>query len=307
MRFNILVQILILLCSGILSQPVWAEEIDSQSKLATASVTESIPVPEYNGPKIRVNVAARKLYLYDHGDKLVKTYDVAVGSGRFPTPLGSREMDQIVWNPWWLPPPSEWAKNDKPTPPGPRNPLGPVKMRLGSAILIHGTNKPQSVGHAASHGCMRMRSEEAPELAWYIQKRSSSQGDENLRAGYDKQRGRSFYVMLSQNVPVEIMYDVAEVENGQVHVYQDVYGRVRDKLGAVRAKLESSGVDIADLDFKVIEDKIREAKNREDLVFEVASLMVNPRDRERYLAKLLKDQKGDSKLASALMETTGAQ
>ena len=245
-------------------------------------------VPEYSGPHIEVNVAARKLKVLDHDNKLVKVYDVAVGSGRYPTPLGMREMDQIIWNPWWLPPPSDWAKNDKPTPPGAHNPLGPVKMHLGSAILIHGTNKPQSVGHAASHGCVRMRSEEALDLAWHIQSQVSASNDLALKDQYAKQRGRSFYVTLDQKVPVNIMYDVAEVRDGQLYIYQDVYGRVRDKMGRVTEVLLENGLKIENLDLKLVEEKIRAGKNTTDLAFEIASLMPDPGERDRYLAKIHK-------------------
>lgn len=299
MRQNFFVHLLTGIVLTLLAFPVLAEEKAKTADDATL-LLEPSPPPEYKGPKIKINVAGRKLKLYDHGDQLIKTYDVAVGSGRFPTPLGPREMDQIVWNPWWLPPPSPWAANDKPTPPGPRNPLGPVKMRLGSAILIHGTNKPQSVGHAASHGCMRMRSEEAQDLAWYIQSHASSHGDPALKEQYGKQRGRSFYVQLEQNVPVELYYDVAELSEGKLHVYQDVYWRVRDKMNAVRQKLEAEGFKMDSLDLKQVEEQIKSNKNRLDLEFEVATLISNPHERERYLAKLNQDK---NKLASAVLES----
>lgn len=299
MRQDVFVHLLTLLTVAILSSPVLAEEAPKPAGDASAILEPTSP-PEYKGPKLKINVAARKLKLYDHSDKLIKTYDVAVGSGRFPTPLGPREMDQIVWNPWWLPPPSDWARNDKPTPPGPRNPLGPVKMRLGSAILIHGTNKPQSVGHAASHGCMRMRSEEAQDIAWYIQTLASSRSDLALKDQYSKQRGRSFYVQLDQNVPVELYYDVVELSGGKLHVYQDVYWRVRDKMSVVRQKLEAEGFKMEFLDLKQVEEQLKSNKNRQDLEFEVVALISNPRERERYLEKITQDK---NKLASALLES----
>lgn len=299
MRVNSIIQLLAFVVICFSALPAVAENAAKDESLEQ-SFLEPSPPPEYKGPKIKVNVAARQLKLYDHGDKLIKTYDVAVGSGRFPTPLGPREMDQIVWNPWWLPPKSDWAKNDKPTPPGPRNPLGPVKMRLGSAILVHGTNKPQSVGRAASHGCMRMLSEEVPELAWYIQQRNSSHSGVELRDQYAKHRGRSFYVQLDQKVPIEIEYEIAEVLDGQLHVYQDIYGRVRDKLSMIEGLLLEEGLDLKDLDLDPVKTQIRESKNREDLVFEVAELMPNLHDRERYLARVAKDK---NKLASAMLES----
>src|SRR5687767_8534783 len=71
--------------------------------------------PDYIGPKIFINIAARKLSLFE-GSTLVKTYPIAVGSPGHKTPVGEREMKQIVWNPWWLPPDSPWAAGAKDTP-----------------------------------------------------------------------------------------------------------------------------------------------------------------------------------------------
>jgi lipoprotein-anchoring transpeptidase ErfK/SrfK len=42
-------------------------------------------------------------------------------------------------------------------PPGPGNPLGTRWMGLNaSAVGIHGTPSPSSIGYSASHGCIRM-------------------------------------------------------------------------------------------------------------------------------------------------------
>ena len=120
------------------------------------------------GAKIIVNIPARRLDLYEDS-LLIKSYDIAVGKNIYKTPVGSRELTKIIWNPWWYPPKSDWAQNESPTPPGRYNPLGPVKMDLGNAILIHGTTRESSIGTAASHGCVRMKNSEVVELARYLQ------------------------------------------------------------------------------------------------------------------------------------------
>ena len=51
-------------------------------------------------------------------------------------------------------------------PPGPANPLGLRALPLSApGILIHGTPEDSSIGHWASHGCIRMH--EADVLALY--------------------------------------------------------------------------------------------------------------------------------------------
>ncbi|MGH9420336.1 MAG: L,D-transpeptidase, partial [Thermoanaerobaculia bacterium] len=42
--------------------------------------------------------------------------------------------------------------------------LGTRRLDLGDGYGIHGTNEPESIGHAASHGCVRLRNEDVEKL-----------------------------------------------------------------------------------------------------------------------------------------------
>jgi lipoprotein-anchoring transpeptidase ErfK/SrfK len=42
--------------------------------------------------------------------------------------------------------------------------MGSRKLGIGGAFAIHGTNKPVSIGRAASHGCLRMLNKDIQEL-----------------------------------------------------------------------------------------------------------------------------------------------
>jgi len=42
--------------------------------------------------------------------------------------------------------------------------LGDFRLNLGHGYSIHGTNRPDSVGRAVSHGCVRLRNEDIAEL-----------------------------------------------------------------------------------------------------------------------------------------------
>ena len=115
------------------------------------------------GDVIVINRGMNKLFLYD-GMKLRRTFGVATGASRYPTPLGRYEIIVKWRNPWWYPPQSDWAKDAKPIPPGPGNPLGTRWMGISSpAVGIHGTPDPASIGYSVSHGCIRMR---IPEVEW---------------------------------------------------------------------------------------------------------------------------------------------
>lgn len=112
-----------------------------------------------NAPSRRliVNIAARKIVLVEDG-KVVKMYPVGVGKHSTPSPSGSFHIASHVVNP-------SYSHDGKVVGPGPSNPVGTRWMGLGfKGYGIHGTNHPESIGRAASHGCIRMRNHDVEEL-----------------------------------------------------------------------------------------------------------------------------------------------
>jgi lipoprotein-anchoring transpeptidase ErfK/SrfK len=115
------------------------------------------------GPVIVIRRGSNLLTLYS-GMHTVRRFAVATGQKVYPTPLGRFKI-VVKWkNPWWYPPASPWAKGEKPTPPGPGNPLGTRWMGLSaSGVGIHGTPQDGSIGYSLSHGCVRMH---IPQAEW---------------------------------------------------------------------------------------------------------------------------------------------
>ena len=121
--------------------------------------------------RLVVSLSARELTVIQDGD-VVATYGVAVGRPSHPTPTGSFRTGEIVWNPSWTPPPTDWARNKRYQPPGAAsNPMQGVKIYFNPPYYyIHGTNDPDSIGEAASHGCIRMAPDDAISLAHRIER-----------------------------------------------------------------------------------------------------------------------------------------
>jgi L,D-transpeptidase catalytic domain len=121
--------------------------------------------PANYGPVVVILRESKKLSLFN-GPTQIRTFGIATGSAEYPTPLGNYSIATKQMNPWWIPPPdSEWAKDAKPIPPGPGNPLGTRWMGLTAPLVgIHGTPDAASIGYSASHGCIRMRVPEAEQL-----------------------------------------------------------------------------------------------------------------------------------------------
>jgi lipoprotein-anchoring transpeptidase ErfK/SrfK len=100
--------------------------------------------------KIVVDLSKRKLTVYQAGSA-VGTFSVAVGSAQYPTPTGTFFITEKL----------------VPTTLG--GPYGVLAMGLsafqpklsswpeGGVVGIHGTDQPNLIGQAISHGCVRLR------------------------------------------------------------------------------------------------------------------------------------------------------
>ncbi len=137
-----------------------------QIKLKMLPVAPEV-TPEDYGAIVVIRRSSNRLHLYD-GPGLVRTFEVATGEKKYPTPLGSFEIIVKERDPTWNPPDSDWAKDAEPIPPGPGNPLGTRWMGISSpAVGIHGTPDAASLGYSVSHGCIRMA---IPEAEWLFER-----------------------------------------------------------------------------------------------------------------------------------------
>jgi lipoprotein-anchoring transpeptidase ErfK/SrfK len=98
--------------------------------------------------------------------KLAKTYTVAVGQEGLETPEGLYHIEEKQENPSWHVPNSAWAGDlaGQVIPPGPEDPIKARWMAIFEGAGIHGTEETESLGSAASHGCVRMSIPDVEEL-----------------------------------------------------------------------------------------------------------------------------------------------
>ncbi|MBD2102693.1 L,D-transpeptidase [Leptolyngbya sp. FACHB-261] len=138
-------------------------------KTQTQLITTTEPASSFQWPfsslwpapkrRLEVNLSQRQVQLLE-GDRVVATYAVAVGMEGWETPAGEFKITQMTQNPGWRHPFTQTI-----VPPGsPENPLGLywIGFKTDGPLWIgfHGTNQPDSIGHAVSHGCLRMRNED---------------------------------------------------------------------------------------------------------------------------------------------------
>jgi lipoprotein-anchoring transpeptidase ErfK/SrfK len=117
--------------------------------------------PAFAGRKIYVDTKERLLEVFDN-NQLVCVFPITPGSKTLPAPIGTwKILGASIW---------PWFRYDEGMlnygvrtddyynlPPGPKNLVGVLWMSLNkTGIGIHGTNNPETIGRAASHGCIRL-------------------------------------------------------------------------------------------------------------------------------------------------------
>lgn len=117
----------------------------AQSPSSASGITTAPPIHR----QVIVSISDRKLAVLEN-DKVIRTFSVSVGAAVSPSPTGEFQIVNRLANPTYYHPGTV-------IPPGVDNPIGPRWIGLSQkGFGIHGTNQPHSIGHAASHGCIRL-------------------------------------------------------------------------------------------------------------------------------------------------------
>lgn len=237
---------------AVMSAPVTpaAEPEETQKVETTAEEKKeekTAPEPEKKSleKKISINLAARSLALFEGSEK-IRLYPIGPGTAYTPTPVGYYKIRSKDVNPSWTNP-----KNGETIPSGPACPLGYRWMQIQGNYGIHGTNRPDSIGHYVSNGCIRMH-------------------EEDVEALFD---------LVEIGTPVEITYNRVVVEkladNTVVYyIYPDGYGWQKLTVEDVNKWLAGYGVANF-VSNEEIEKKISDSDGEPTYVAKVYPLYVN--------------------------------
>jgi len=157
-----------------------APQLTPQQKQEVQRAQQQNQQKVISGPITLAASTKKKILEVRVGGVTTKRYEVAVGTKGHPTPNGTFTIRHIVWNPAWHPPDAAWAKGKKATPPGhPKNPMKVVKIFFQEPdYYIHGTGDEDTLGSAASHGCIRMSQKDAFALGRYIMDHAGAPKDD---------------------------------------------------------------------------------------------------------------------------------
>jgi L,D-transpeptidase ErfK/SrfK len=148
---------------------VWVPEFGERILLPLSFI-----LPDAPRKGIVINLAAMRLFQFkgDREPLTVLTFPIGIGTEERSSPTGQMVVARKVIRPTWHVPASiakDYIKKGDPlppvVPPGPKNPLGEYALYLSKpSYLIHGTNKPASIGLRATNGCIRLYPEDVKRL-----------------------------------------------------------------------------------------------------------------------------------------------
>ncbi len=126
--------------------------------------------PALLGRKVVIDTVERFLEIHDENDKIIAEFPITPGSSSLPAPIGTWKILGIATLPWFRHDEgvlNSGVKTDNfyNLPAGPNNPVGVLWMGLNKPhVGVHGTNNPETIGRAASHGCIRTANWDAARI-----------------------------------------------------------------------------------------------------------------------------------------------
>ena len=169
---------------------IWILAVVLEMTTVSAALQRSLlAAPRPTGPvlakatvrRVLVSIPDRKLALFENG-AVIRIYRVAVGKTSTPSPVGEFKIVNRVTNPTYY-------HKDQVIAAGKGNPVGSRWMGLSAkGYGIHGTNQPNSIGKAASTGCIRVGKKDLEDLFALVEVGDAVQ----IRAERDEQMASIF-------------------------------------------------------------------------------------------------------------------
>lgn len=119
---------------------------------------------------VKIDTKTNMLGVFMTG-KLVAAYPITIGSAKTESPIGEWKVQRIIKLPRfrWDEAMLKYGRrsgNFHMLPPGANSPVGVIWIALNKkGIGLHGTNEPETIGRAVSHGCVRLTNWDVVRLA----------------------------------------------------------------------------------------------------------------------------------------------
>ena len=157
----------------------WLPNSDNRIKIPSQFI---LPPKPWRG--LVINLPEMRLYYFPpatlFNDRRVITMPLSIGKINWSTPAGNFYVKEKIKHPSWTVPKSiviedgleRYGERRIIPPLDDANPLGEYAILLNeTGYLIHGTNKPFSIGRRVSHGCLRLYPEDISVLFGYVERK----------------------------------------------------------------------------------------------------------------------------------------
>jgi len=155
------------------------ELLNPDVKFSELQAGATINVPNVRPPftndqkdfaKVVISIAGNSFNGYDAGGNLIFHAPSTLGAGYDPSPNETLHVVKVIPDPHFHYDPTLYhevpdTEPDAHLSPGPNSPVGIVWIALSKEHYgIHGTNDPEAIGYASSHGCVRLTNWDALEV-----------------------------------------------------------------------------------------------------------------------------------------------
>lgn len=159
----------------VLNPDVKFSELQAGQTINALNVRPQMTADQPDIGRIIISIAGNSFNGFDANGNVIFHAPSTLGSGYDPSPHETLHIVKVFQNPSFHYDPTLYhemsgTEPDAHLPPGPRTPVGVAWMALSKEHYgIHGTDDPDSIGYASSHGCVRLTNWDAEEVSHRVQ------------------------------------------------------------------------------------------------------------------------------------------
>jgi lipoprotein-anchoring transpeptidase ErfK/SrfK len=158
----------------LLNPDVQFAQLEAGATINVPNVRAPMTADQKDIAKVVISIAGNSFNAYDAGGNLLLHAPSTLGAGYDPSPDETLHVVKVIPDPHFHYDPTLYHEVPDSMPdahlkPGPNSPVGVVWIALSKEHYgVHGTNDPDAIGYASSHGCVRLTNWDAAEVGHRI-------------------------------------------------------------------------------------------------------------------------------------------
>jgi lipoprotein-anchoring transpeptidase ErfK/SrfK len=154
----------------LLNPDVKFSELQAGTTINVPNVRPPMTADQKDVAKVVISIAGNSFNGFDAAGNMIFHAPSTLGAGYDPSPDETLHVVKIIADPHFHYDPTLYHEVPDSMPdahlsPGPNSPVGVVWIALSKEHYgVHGTNDPEAIGYASSHGCVRLTNWDAQEM-----------------------------------------------------------------------------------------------------------------------------------------------